>query len=1034
MDKPSIFDERPESQNRAIKMLEALGYQYVPRSQAEILRGRLSNVLFPEVLREFLQRQSFVYRGKQTPFSDRSIGKAINDIDVPLVSGLMSASKTIYDLLLSGSSYEEELFDGRLQSFDLKFIDWEHPENNIWQVTDEFSVERQGGKYARPDIVLLVNGIPLVVIECKKSSVDVEKGVGQNVRNWQPDYIPQLFKFAQIVMAMNPNLVKYGTCGTLPEQYTLWRERNYEWQQDKCNKINPQGGIIEQDRAIVSLLSQERLLELIRHFTVYDNNVKKIARYQQFFGIQAAMERIKGQDDQNTRNGVIWHTQGSGKSLTMIMLVKKLLSDPNIKNPRFVLVNDRITLDKQLRDNFAKTQLNPARAKTGKGLIKLLNDSSETIVTTLVHKFDAAARSKVRIEDDNIFLLVDESHRTQSGELHNLMVDVLPNAVKIGFTGTPLLRKDKFNTFARFGPLIDSYSIDRAVEDGVIVPLVYEGRIIPQDVAGGKLDDYLKYIIAPLPPKQQEEMKRKWSRFLPLAQTRQRLDMIAFDIHEHFLSYAKPKGFKAMVAASSRPAAIDLHRSIKILGGVKAAVVISPENQDEGDTLTGENKKKIKAFFKEEVEPLFGSNYEEYEDWARSSFISGEDVDMLIVKDMLLTGFDAPVAAVLYVDKPMKEHSLLQAIARVNRVYPGKDFGLIVDYWGIFSKLNTAMDMYTDEKSGMDAYDPEDIQNTLLGAFDQKRRLEDAHRDLWAVFAGVEFDRSSSEGWQRVLADSDLRKEFYEKLSLFSRLLDLAMGSYALYEAVGYDRIQEYKQDLLHFQKLRGAVLLRYNEKTDFSKYEDGIRSLLNNFVLSEPSRIIVEPVSIHDNEGMKRQLDMLGSTAAKGDAIRTRMEDELSTYRYDDPLLYKKFSLQVQETLSEYKTSRNDDRYLLYMERIAEDFKRGYSGHSYPACIENDSDAKAFYGSILEVMSEAVPGIAPEMEAAIGQLAIEVKKAIAARAKIHWRSNVPLRKSIDQAIDDLIWDFIEEHGILLPVEKIDLILDGIMKTAMSRY
>lgn len=178
----------------------------------------------------------------------------------------------------------------------------------------------------------------------------------------------------------------------------------------------------------------------------------------------------------------------------------------------------------------------------------------------------------------------------------------------------------------------------------------------------------------------------------------------------------------------------------------------------------------------------------------------------------------------------------------------------------------------------------------------------------------------------------------------------------------------------------------------------------------------------------------MLGSTAAKGDAIRTRMEDELSTYRYDDPLLYKKFSLQVQETLSEYKTSRNDDRYLLYMERIAEDFKRGYSGHSYPACIENDSDAKAFYGSILEVMSEAVPGIAPEMEAAIGQLAIEVKKAIAARAKIHWRSNVPLRKSIDQAIDDLIWDFIEEHGILLPVEKIDLILDGIMKTAMSRY
>ncbi|MHB1420960.1 MAG: type I restriction endonuclease subunit R, partial [Bacillota bacterium] len=607
----TIFNERPESQDRAIKVLERLGYQYIPRSQAEILRGRLSNVLFPEVLREFLHRQSFVYRGKQTPFSDRSIGKAINDINVPLVSGLMSASKTIYDMLLSGNSYEEELYDGGRQSFDLKFIDWEHSENNIWQVTDEFSVERPNSKYARPDIVLLINGIPLVVMECKKSSIDVEEGVAQNVRNWQPDYIPHLFKYAQIVMAMNPNTVKYGTCGTLSEYFSLWREKDYKWQQEKCNNVSPDGQVIEQDRAIVSMLSRERLLELICYFILYDNNVKKIARYQQFFGIQAAMKRIKGEDDKNTKGGVIWHTQGSGKSLTMVMLVKKIIADPDIKNPRFVLVNDRINLDKQLRDNFAKTQLSPARAKTGKGLIDLLNDKGETIITTLVHKFDTAAKSRVKIKDDNIFLLVDESHRTHSGQLHNLMIDVLPNAIKVGFTGTPLLKKDKFNTYARFGSLIDSYPIERAVEDGVIVPLVYEGRIIPQDVANEKIDDYLKYIIAPLNHEQQEDMKRKWSRFLPLAQTRQRIDMVAFDIHEHFISYAKPKGFKAMIAASSRPAAIALHKSIKKLGGVKTAVVISPENVKEGDEITNENKEKIKAFFKEEVESLFGYNYEE---------------------------------------------------------------------------------------------------------------------------------------------------------------------------------------------------------------------------------------------------------------------------------------------------------------------------------------------------------------------------------------------------------------------------------------
>ncbi|OPX85493.1 MAG: Type-1 restriction enzyme R protein [Pelotomaculum sp. PtaB.Bin104] len=1030
----TIFNERPESQNRVIKVLEKLGYQYIPRSQAETFRGRLSNVLFPEVLREFLQRQSFVYRGKQTPFSDRSIGRAINDIDVPLVTGLMSASKTIYDMLISGNSYEEELFDGARQSFDLKFIDWEHPENNIWQVTDEFSVERANGKYARPDIVLLVNGIPLVVIECKKSGIDVEKGVDQNIRNWQPGYIPHLFKFTQIIIAMNLNTVKYGTCGTPAEHFSIWREKNYQWQQEKCNNVSPDGKVTEQDRNIISILSRERLLELIRYFILFDNNIKKIARYQQFFGVQAAMKRIKGEDGKGTRNGVIWHTQGSGKSLTMVMLVKKIIADPDIRAPRFVLVNDRINLDKQLRDNFAKTQLSPARARTGKGLIDLLNDKGETIITTLVHKFDAAAKKKVKIKDDNIFLLVDESHRTHSGELHDFMIDVLPNAIKIGFTGTPLLKKHKFNTYAQFGPLIDSYPIIRAVEDGVIVPLVYEGRIIPQDVTSDKIDDYLKYILASLNRERQEDIKRKWSRFLPLAQTRQRIDMVAFDIHEHYMRYGKPKGFKAMIAASSRPTAIDLHKSIRKLGGVKTAVVISPENVKEGDDLTNENKEKIKDFYKEEVEPLFGNNYEEYSDWAKNSFIGGEDVDMLIVKDMLLTGFDAPVAAVLYVDKPMREHSLLQAIARVNRVYPGKDFGLIVDYWGIFSKLNTAMDMYSDEKSGMNGYDQADIENAVLGAGDQKPKLEKAHQELWFIFEGKDFDRNSSEGWQRLLSDNGLRKIFYERLSLFSRLLDLAMGSYALYSAIGYDQIQKYKQDLLHFQKLRGAVLLRYNEKVDFSIYEDGIRSLLNNFVLSEPSRIIIEPVSIHDTEGMKQQLEKLDSKAARGDAIRTRMDRELETVHYDDPLLYKKFSEQVKETLDKYRVSRNDDAYLSEMEKMAEDFKRGYTGHHYPARIENDSDAKAFYGTIQSIIAEAINDVPPEIDEAMGELAVEVKKAITSRAKVDWRHNVAVQKDMEQALDDLIWDFTEEYEIKLPIEKIDLMLEGLRKTAISRY
>jgi type I restriction enzyme R subunit len=1028
-----IFDERPESQNRAIRELQKLGYSYVSRSQAETMRGRLSCVLFPEILRDFLSRQSFYYRGRQAAFSDRTIGRAISDIDVPLVSGLMSASKNIYDMLISGSSYEEELFDGGRQSFDLQFIDWEHPENNIWQVTDEFSVERSNGEYTRPDIVVLINGIPIVVIECKKSGVDVEVGVKQNVRNWQPEYIPQLFKFVQLVMAANTNAVKYGTCGTTPEFFTRWQERDTEWQRDVCARV-VDGQATEQDRVLVSMLSKNRLLELIRYFTLYDNGVKKICRYQQFFGIQKTMRRIKGEDGVKARGGVIWHTQGSGKSLTMVMLVKRIIADPAIVNPRFVLVNDRIYLDKQLRDNFTKTQMKPCRANTGRGLIKLLKDSDATVITTLVHKFETAANSRISISDDNIFLLVDESHRSHSGVFHTLMNTVLPNAVKLGFTGTPLLKKDKSNTYSRFGPLIDQYSMEDGVADKVIVPLVYEGRIIPQDVTSEKIDDYLKYIIAPLNLVQQEDMKRKWSRFMPLAQTRQRLDMVAFDIHEHFVSYCRPKGFKAIIAESSRTAAIDLHRSLKLLGNIKSTVVISPANAEEGDTLSGAAKQKIGDYFREEVVPRFGDNIQAYEDWAKNSFNGGEDVDVLIVKDMLLTGFDAPVAAVLYVDKPMKEHNLLQAIARVNRVYPGKDLGLIVDYWGVFSKLNAAMDMYADNESGMSGYDQQDIEDAILGANDQKTRLARAYEDLWMLFNNKELDRSDSEGWQSFLADDARRKLFYEKLSIFSRLVDLAMGSYALFEAVGYEQIQKYKQDLLFFQKLRGAVLIRYYENVDFSQYEDGIRSLLNNFVLSEPSRIVVEPVSILDAEGMKKQLETLDSKAAKGDAIRTRLSAQLETSRHDDPLLYKRFYERLRKTLEEYKQSRNDDVYLQNMEHIASDFRQGYSGQHYPVSITDDNDAKAFYGSVREVTAEAIGTPSPELDESLGALALSIERAVADRAKTDWRFNVSVNRDMRQAIDDFIWDFMEEHAISLPVEKVDLLLESLMKTAVSRY
>lgn len=306
----TIFNERPESQDRALKVIEKLGYTIVPRSEAEEKRGSRRAVLFEKELQTYLSRQTYPYNGERRFFSGGSIAAAVRAVDLQSAAGLYAANKECYDLLCSGKSLEETLPDGTRQSFDISFIDFEYPENNILQVTDEFEVERPNGKFVRPDLVVLVNGIPLVVIECKKSSVDVMEGVSQNIRNWGNDYIPQLFQYSQLVIAVNPDKVLYGTCGTASKYFVSWHEDDKGWLDGWCRKCSPDGSIKEQDRALISLLHPERLLDIIRNFIIYDNNVKKVARYKQYFAVKKCMNRILLKDGANTRNGVVWHTQG----------------------------------------------------------------------------------------------------------------------------------------------------------------------------------------------------------------------------------------------------------------------------------------------------------------------------------------------------------------------------------------------------------------------------------------------------------------------------------------------------------------------------------------------------------------------------------------------------------------------------------------------------------------------------------------------------------------------------------------------------
>ena len=1047
----TIFNERYESQDRALKFMEKLGYSYISRAVAEQKRGTRKEVLFKDELESFLSKQTYKFGDTQRFFSGGAVAKAISALNQFDASSLYAGTKGIYDLICAGKSVEEELPDGTRQSFDIKYIDFEHPENNIFQVTDEFEVERTNGKFARPDIVVLVNGIPLVVIECKKSSVDVMEGVNQNIRNWGNDYIPQLFRFAQLVIAANPNKLLYGTCGTPAKYFVSWHEDKdtKDWQNDWCKKCSPDGQIIEQDRALTSLLYPERLLDIVRNFIIYDNSIKKVCRYKQYFAVKKCMNRILKKDGMNTRNGVVWHTQGSGKTLTMIMLTKIIMRESTkkgstIHNPRFVMVTDRINLDKQIRDNFIHTQMSPHRAKTGKGLIELLKDEGNTVVTALVNKFEAAMKQSYVNKSENIFIFIDEGHRTQYGKLNIFMEQVLPNAAKIAFTGTPLIQKpnDKNissakDTYKKFGPLIDSYTLQDAIDDKVTVPIVYEGRVVPQKVTSDQINEHLKHITIGLSEEAKTDLEKKYSRFLALSQTESRLNMIAFDLHEHFVSYVKPKGFKAMLTCSSRAEAVKLFYKLKALGGITPAVVITPNTGKEGDDEenTAESKRIIGDFFKKEVDPIYKNNYETYEDSVTGEFVDPEgDIDLLIVKDKLLTGFDAPVAAVLYVDKKLRDHTLLQAIARVNRVYPDKEFGLIVDYIGIFKKLNSALDLYTDEKSGMNGFDKAEIENAISSVTEEATKLENTHKALWAIFDGIDKNEKSSDVWQERLREVSVRKDFYDKLSSFAKMIDFLYSSYDMYEKVGQSKSEAYRRDYLFFKKLKDSVALRFNDRVDFSKYEDGVQRLLDTYVQSEDAKIIIEPLDITNKDKMEEQLARLGSNEAKAEAIQTRQIEVLESCRYEDPIKYMTFRDRIQKTIDEYESERDSEKYLSSMEKMAEDYREGRSSVEYPQNIVDDSSAKSFYGSVCAGMKKASENADQPDKIKMGDLALEIKHIVESHAKRDWRENVVVHRNIKKELDDALFDFIEDNKLNWSLDLIDIMIDEIMMVAKKVY
>ena len=1018
------------SQKPAIALLQSMGYTYISPEDCEKQRGSRYHVLLKDILRGQLRRLNrYSYAGAENEFSAANIERAMEELDEPLTDGLVRTSEKIYDALLLGKSYPETVGGGKSLSFNLKYIDWEHPENNLFHVTEEFAVESQDKLHnARPDIVLFINGIPFAVIECKAPYISVKQAVEQMIRNQQADYIPQLFKYAQIVMATNKNVVKYATAGTPKKFWSVWKEQDTEFLDSRLAQLVADRAPTEQDRNMISLFGRERLMELSRYFVLFDANVKKICRYQQYFAIREIIKTIAQRDSKgNRQSGVIWHTQGSGKSLTMVMLAKYILMELAACNPRVVIVTDRKELDGQIAATFAHTRLNPARATSGRHLVELVTNGKADVITTIINKFNTAERLEAKNNSRDVFVLIDESHRSNYGSMAAKMRTVFPNACYIGFTGTPLMKREK-NTLTKFGKLIHKYTIQDGVEDGAIVPLIYEGRFVEQKVDEENIDMWFQQTTKRLTDPQKEDLRRKWSSIRRLTSTDARIKRIALDINNHFLLGFKDTGFKAMLATNYKRDAIRYLKCFEQFGDLNCAVVISPPDIRESVDDVDEGTDNMVIEYWEKMMKQNG-DADTYEEAMKNKFCDGE-IDILIVCSKLLTGFDAPVCQVLYIDKELKEHGLLQAIARTNRLHDGKEYGLIVDYRGLIQKLDAAMDMYSG--AGLENFEGRDLRGVVIDVLEALGQLRTAYTNLIDLFADVK-DLSDTEAVEVSLADEKKREQFYNLLCAFGRALDLVLNSEQAYAALPGEERKKYQNRFLFFSKVRRSVKIRYCDAIDNKEYEPLMQNLLDMHLSVAGLKQITNPVDILNKDDFERELEELGSLRAKADAITSRLSKSISAKYEENPAYYDSFSKRIKDALDQYKEKViSEAEYLAKMRSIMEDYHSGKSSVSYPERIKCNIHAQAFYGVITALFDDAqIEGMTPDFAAEIAE---EITAIIAKHSRVDWTNNQTIHNRISQDIDDLFYAYEKNRGLVLSFDLIDKVIENVKTVALRRF
>ena len=1007
-------DEESQAKIPALALLQKLGWTYLSPTTCLEKRGSQRAALMESVLRDWLAGHRFTYRGETHPLSANGIAQIIKAIsETGLAQGLIPANERVYKHLAFGVTVTEFMPDGHRHSVTVPLIDFADPARNQLHVTEELTVEREGarGTY-RPDIALYVNGIPLAIIEAKRpvgGNPDkdmVKAGVSHHLRNQKLDGIPALYAYSQLLLAMSGQDGKYATTATPAKHWGIWREEGISVQEiarlvnerlspdqhtalfaDRpanvrqffeglwSKPILPTG----QDELIIGLLSPARLLEFVRYFLIFDEKKGKIAaRYQQVYGVKAMLERIATRNrDGGREGGVIWHTTGSGKSFTMVFLLKALLTDDELARCRILIVTDRTDLERQLSSTFITggafgsaiaTQLEAASTKalSGRDLAKRIGSGTERISFTLLQKFNSATKlPECHNESPDMIVLVDEGHRSHGGEAHERMRKALPNAAFVAFTGTPLLKDDK--TRSKFGPILHAYTMQCAVEDGAVTPLLYEERKPLLDINEKAVDAWFEKRTQGLSDKQKGDLKRKFANRGAIYGADQRIELIALDIAEDFSRNWADLGLKAQLATDSKLSAIRYKVALDATELVTSAVVISPPDTREGHTDTDERKTpEVQKWWAENV-----AHDPKYEERTIEHFGTDGPPDILIVVDKLLTGFDEPRNTVLYIDKYLREHNLLQAIARVNRLHDQKKYGYLVDYRGILKELDTSLKDYQDLANGTQSgFDVEDIEGIYANVSTEYKRLPGLHDALWAIFSDVK-NRGDREQFRRVLVPEtvfgedgvsydrkqQVREDFYAALTEFGMCLKLALSSRAFFEDTAFDEatIAEYKRDLKWFTEVRIQAKKDAGETVDFSVYEKQIRDLVDKQVIGVE---IKESDGIIDVTGLSQEDDPENwsdeKTRSETDIITTRVTKTIEQDLADDPYAQAVFSELLRKAIAEAEAlfDHPNKQYILFKDLEEQASARATPGVP-PERFGGNKRAQAFYGLFKLVLGE---------------------------------------------------------------------------------